>query len=224
MSNKKTIEMNTKKELNKSLAVKFTSAAVSLIPVVGGFISAMPDIYRDYKNRQFNEFLEGINKNIHDNFTEDECENFIKKLDNLDNYKYLSSVIDCVLFSKSSKARLILGIITANYINNDTIVYEDIIIIHALKDLLDEELDTFNKIYDAAIGGGKEENNGEGAFFINYFPNNTLINTTFSKLISLNIIGNKAQSLTSRSPASWHGNITSITDKFKYYVDSSSVK
>lgn len=196
-------------------------ALIELIPFVGGIISAsIPNIYSFKKKRAFTEYLYGINKVLMSTgLTDEECSTFSDKIDDDENYAHLSTIIDSVFFSKSRRARVILGVITANYICSETLPYEELIIVAALKELLDEDIDSFLTIYDVAKNGGREDSNGEGAFFLSYYPEKIQINTAFSKLKQLNIFGSKAESLTSKSPASWHGNVTSITEKLKYYVD-----
>jgi len=210
-----------KKEVSETLVEGVSKAIISLVPFIGELInSTLPNIYIACKKAQFNDFIQGLNISLQQQkFTEEENAELIRKLANIETYKYMSTIIDSVFFSKSCRSRAILGVIMANYTCSDTIPYEDLIIINALKELIDDELDVFKDIYKVAIGGGKETTNGEGAFYISYYPQNVLINTTFSKLKNLNIIGNKAQALTSKSPASWHGNITSITEKLIYFID-----
>lgn len=196
-------------------------ALVSLIPFSGElFNSTAPNMYALFKRRAFNEFLSGINIALQqEQFYDKERHQLEDKLQNAENYTYLSSIVDSVFFSKSSRARIILGVITARYISETTIPYEDLILINALKELLDEDIEWFLKIYDVAIGGGREETNGEGAFFFNYLPEQVELNTAFSKMKHLNIFGDKASWLTSKSPNSWHGNVTPITERFKHYIE-----
>lgn len=210
-----------RKEVSETVAEGVSKAIISLVPFIGELInSTLPNIYSASKKTQFNDFIHGLSIRLQQQrFTEAENEELVRKLANFETYKYMSTIIDSVFFSKSSRARVILGIITAIYLSSDSIPYEDLVIISALKDLLDDEISIFKDIYKVAIGGGKEETNGEGAFYISYFPNNVLVNTTFSKIMSLNIIGSKADWLTSKSPASWHGNVTSITRKLIYYIN-----
>ena len=207
--------------IERSVLTNSAKAAIDTIPFIGELItSTLPDVYRLMKQSSFIDFLNGINfQSEQSGFTSDMLNKIADKLEVPENYTYLSSIIDSVFFSKSRKARILLGIITANYINFDTISYEDLILITALKDLLDEELDAFLVIYDGATGQGKEDSNGNGAFFFPYYPEKTLINTTFSKLKSMNVLGDKAMALTSKSPGSLHANITTITEKLKYYLD-----
>ena len=209
------------KEIGSTTIKAISKSLMSLLPFFGELInSTVPNIYKACKERQFNDFLQGIGKYIEqEQFSKEQCKAFEVKLATLETYKYLSTIIDSVFFSKSSRARIVLGIVMANYIHSDNIPYEDLIITNVLKELIDDEMDAFNKIFEVAIGGGKEDANGVGAFFINYYPESVLINTTFCKLKNLNIVGDKAMDLTSRSPASWHGDVTSITKKLKYYID-----
>lgn len=214
-------ELNSIKAIDKGLVVSTGKAVLQVIPFFGELIaSSGPDIYKYFKNKAFLEFLQGLEIGINsEKFSEEDGKTFAEKLENAENYLYLSTIFDSVFFSKSKKARLILGIIAAKYINSESIPYEDLLIVTSLKDLLDVEIDCFLEIYDVAKHGGKEDGNGPGAFFISFYPDQTTMNTTFCKLQSLHIIGSKAESLTSKSPGSWHGNVTSITERFKYYID-----
>ena len=214
------------KKLNSTVITGVLNAAASLLPVVGELVSStIPDIYKSFKSKAFNEYLYGINKSLQSGeFGEEQVKDLAEKLENADNYVHLSSIIDSVFFSKSKRARIILGLITARYFKDSSIPYEDLIIITALKELLDEDIDSFLTIYEVAKNGGREDSNGVGAFYFAYYPNQIQINTAFSKLQQLNVIGSKADWLTSKSPASWHGNVTSITEKLKYYIDLSASK
>ncbi|MDR0850530.1 MAG: hypothetical protein LBN07_03540 [Christensenellaceae bacterium] len=51
------------------------------------------------------------------------------------------------MFSKSTKCRVILGLIAAKYLKGTVIDYIDTIIISALKELVDEEIELFKQIY-----------------------------------------------------------------------------
>ena len=213
------IDKNTCKNIGKGLA----KGLLSCIPFVGAFCEAtLPSLYQEAKKSGFNDYLLGINKRLKDKkFNEKDCRKFEAKLNNPNNFKYLTAIVDSVFFSKSSKARIILGLITADYIDNETIPYKEVIIINALKEMLDDDLDVFVKIMEIYDNGNGSNCEGrEGDFYISYYPDQTIINTAFEKLQNLQVFGRWARStLTSKSPASWHGTVTPITKRLLEYIN-----
>lgn len=193
-----------------------------MIPFVGNLANeCFPVIYRNLKNSFFLDFLNGLNQKIRNEKIEKKDINKLKKkLNNIDNFQYMSTILDGVFFSKSSKSRMILGIICATYILNSTISYEDIIIVNALKDTLDCELESFVKIYENAKNNDASTNGGKGAFYFEYNPTDTLLNTSFFKFKNNNLIGTfeNPSMLVGKLPEKIPGVITSISDKLYHYI------
>lgn len=214
------IEKDIKKSTLEAFAVAGAKGVSSLVPFMGEFFNDLvPEIYRSSKQKSMIDFLNGICSQFEkDNLKSEDFANMKKELSDPGNYEYMSTILDSVFFSKSARCRVILGIICSKYMSKKDIPYEDLIIIEALKDLLDIELDIIPQIYSVATTKAKDIN-GEGAFYIYYDPQNVVVNTTFSKIKKLNLIGSHAEAITSKSPNGWHGNITSVTEKLVDYIE-----
>ena len=111
-----------KNEVVETAIEGVSQAIISLVPFVGELInSTLPNIYSASKKSQFNDFIQSLNKSLKDQqFSEDKFTELTRKLDDPETYKYLSTIIDSVFFSKSNRARAILGIITANYFSSES--------------------------------------------------------------------------------------------------------
>lgn len=197
-------------------------ATISLIPLVGDFVNELfPVIYRDLKNSFFLDFLNGFGQKINDeNIKDNDINKLKKKIRNAESFQYLSTILDGVFFSKSSKSRMILGIICATYMLDSTLPYEDLIIVNALKDTLDCELESFVKIYENAKNNDASKNGGKGAFYFEYNPTDTSLNTSFFKFKNNNLIGTfeNPSMLVGKLPEKIPGVITSISDKLYHYI------
>lgn len=208
--------------LKRELSAGVVKETASLIPFFGGLmVEWMPSAYRYFKSSSFLDFISGFGLKIDgEKIKKRDIEKLSKKLEKFGNYKYMSAVLDGVFFSKSALSRIILGIICATYIEEPTIPYEDMIIITALKDTLDEELIKFVSIYENAKKHDASHNGGKGAFYFEYNPEDTLTNTTFFKFKSNNLIGTfeDPSMIVGNLPVKIPGVITSISEKLYYYI------
>ena len=131
--NDKSIYIRNRDKINDNIDKQGSEGVVksliSLIPFAGELVnSIVPDLYALFKHQAFNEYLNGINLAINNSgFSEDDRSDFKEKIQDADNYSHLTSIVDGVFFSKSKRARMILGVITANYIRSSSIPYEDLL-------------------------------------------------------------------------------------------------
>lgn len=104
----------------------------------------MGAVYSSQKQIHFQDFVEGIAYYFAtDSLSSDDVNALMKKVSDSKNYEMMTNILDSVFFSHSKISRTILGIITGKFLHHDTLDYEDMVIISALKDLFDEDLNQF---------------------------------------------------------------------------------
>lgn len=104
----------------------------------------MGAVYSSQKQIHFQDFVEGIAYYFAtDSLSSDDVNALMKKMSDSKNYEVMTNILDSVFFSHSKISRTILGIITGKFLHHDTLDYEDMVIISALKDLFDEDLNQF---------------------------------------------------------------------------------
>lgn len=142
--------MNVRNEMDKEINSEIRNSAIDafiesfLPPYVLATKDFFQTVYYAQKKSNFYTFLEAFawslsNNNLH----EDDIEKLLNKISDLQNLEAMATVLDSVYFSKSKKSRIVLGMITGKLLKNNVLDYEDLILIGALKDLLDEELEQF---------------------------------------------------------------------------------
>ena len=101
-------------------------------------------VYSSQKQIHFQDFVEGIAYYFATNsLSDDDVRALMKKVSDSKNYETMTNILDSVFFSHSKISRAILGIITGKFLHDDTLDYEDMVIVGALKDLFDEDLNQF---------------------------------------------------------------------------------
>ena len=101
-------------------------------------------VYSSQKQIHFQDFVEGIAYYFAtSSLSVNDVNALMKKVSDSKNYETMTNILDSVFFSRSKISRAILGIITGKFLHNDTLDYEDMVIIGALKDLFDEDLNQF---------------------------------------------------------------------------------
>lgn len=119
-----------------------------LFPPLNGVTEVFSTIYSSMKNIAFEDFLEGIGFEFENlKLEENDIDKLTKSLSNETNNQHIASILDSVFFSKNALCRNILGIIACKCLYKNELDYEDLIIINALKDLLDYDLDEFMDLY-----------------------------------------------------------------------------
>lgn len=146
--------------------------------------SLITNFYGKVKESLYNAYLTGIGyKFSEDKLNEKDIEKLSKKLENKNFHLFTTIILDSMLFSKSHKVNLILGIITAKYMQQDILDYEDLTLIYALKDLYDKDLEEFINFYSKESERFHEE--GQNIIFLDEYSNEQDI--ILSKLINHNI-------------------------------------
>ena len=113
-------------------------------PELWAFKEVMGTWYSSQKQIYFQEFLEGIAYDFANaSLNQQDVRLLMKKVSNSGNYKTMADILDSVFFSHGKISRTILGIITGKFMRDDNLDYEDMVIISALKDLFDEDLNRF---------------------------------------------------------------------------------
>ena len=92
-----------------------------------------------------------------------------------------------MFFSKCKMARYILGWIIMKYLIEDELDYEDLVLVNALKDVFDFEIEEFTKFAQEPDNGPDKEI-GTGLVFINDYNESCRIFIT--KFINAGIFGN----------------------------------
>lgn len=124
-------------EIVNQLGQNFLSPIWSIKDVMGA-------VYSSQKQIHFQDFVEGIAYYFAtDSLSSDDVNALMKKVSDSKNYETMTNILDSVFFSHSEISRTILEIITGKLLHYDTLDYEDMVIISALKDLFDEDLNQF---------------------------------------------------------------------------------
>lgn len=104
----------------------------------------MGKVYSSQKQIHFQDFVEGIAYYFAiDSIDLKDVETLVRKVSDSDNYETMTSILDSVFFSHSKISRAILGIITGKFMRYDELDYEDMVLVSALKELFDEDLNQF---------------------------------------------------------------------------------
>ena len=119
------------------------------LPNVAATAETIIELHKKQKVADFRDFLCGMTYNVDSgHFQQENIERLQAELIDKDNDQAVSCILDAVFFSKNLACRVILGIIARKYLNTDNIDYEDMTLVIALKDLLDDDLMLFTKLYD----------------------------------------------------------------------------
>lgn len=137
----------TKNEI-KAFAAPYIEATDQLgqlfLPQVWAFKKVMGTLYTSQKQISFQEYVEGVAYYFSTNsIDKKDAKALTKKVSDSDNYETMTSILDAVFFSHSKVSRAILGIISGKYMCDDKLDYEDMVLIGALKDIFDVDLDYF---------------------------------------------------------------------------------
>lgn len=108
----------------------------NFLPQVWAIKDVIGTVYSSQKQIHFQDFVEGIAYYFAtDSLSADDVKALMKKVSESQNYETMTNILDSVFFSHSKISRAILGIITGKFLRFDTLDYEDMVIINALKDL-----------------------------------------------------------------------------------------
>ncbi|NLZ94448.1 MAG: hypothetical protein GX921_01320 [Bacteroidales bacterium] len=124
--------------------LEIVDKSLEFLPGYSQVRDVLSTIYRNAKTKDFDEFILSIDKNLKG--SEKDKERILKRFEKQESDSILAGIIESAIFSKSSKSRLVLGIIAAKHLRGELIDYEDMVIISALRILLDEELALLFKI------------------------------------------------------------------------------
>lgn len=141
--------MKVKTQNEISASIKPITTAIdqlgqALLPVLWGVKDVFGSLYSSQKQIAFQDFIEGIAYHFEDqSLDEASVEMLTQKVSNSKNQETMTNILDSVFFSHCKLSRTILGIITGKYMLNNTIDYEDMVLINALKDVFDDDLNEF---------------------------------------------------------------------------------
>lgn len=180
---KSIIKSERENKLLNSAITKFSKAVISEIPILSLFKESLAFVYSTSKQLFFEDFIFGIGIELGQENTDTAITKLTKKINDKTFSEIISNILDTLVFSKSYKSRVILGIIAAKYISSDEIDYEDMILISALKDIYDLELKAF--IEFTCISDFSENDNTK---FLYDFTNTQRI--IMEKLKNLSVVGN----------------------------------
>lgn len=141
------MKVKTKNEISASLKPITTAIdqlGQSLLPVLWGFKDVFGSLYSSQKQIAFQDFIEGIAFHFENqSLDEASIKMLTQKVSNSKNHEIMTNILDSVFFSHCKLSRTILGIITGKYMLNNTIDYEDMVLVNALKDVFDDDLNEF---------------------------------------------------------------------------------
>ena len=182
MSNKKKILRQYRKDAVAPVGKLVFS---TLFPNAYNLVDTFMETHRAQKKECFFEFLAGVAIDANTNTFSPE---YIKKLqDELldkENDQIISNILDSVFFSTNATCRLLLGVIARMYLDNDELGYADLILVIALKELLDDDLLAFKLFY--AMEPVTSNMGDEICILDNYSMSQRI---TLEKLQNLNILG-----------------------------------
>ena len=135
------------------------------------------------KQISFMQYLEALGIKDNQGFlAEKDIEKLLEKLNDSQNNDTISNILDSVFFSKNKTCRLILAMITTKLAYNDSLDYIDLILIPALRELHDKDLQFFYNFYHLPCVE-KEPN------FVYIESNVVEEHLALNKLLNLNILG-----------------------------------
>lgn len=186
-NNKNEIQKTNDKKYYLDLLKNSTNIiGTALIGPLWEIKSLITSFYGKVKDSLYNSYLTGIGyKFSEDNLSEKDIEKLSKKLEDKKFHLFTTIILDSMLFSKSHKVNLILGIITAKYLQQDILDYEDLTLVSALKDLYDTDLDEFINLYSKESERWHKE--GQNIIFLDEYTNEQDI--ILSKLLNHNLFG-----------------------------------
>ena len=145
MNNKKKLQRQYQKE-----AVAPTAKLVfsTLFPKTYNLVDTFIETHRAQKRECFFEFLAGVAIDSKTNtFSQEDIEKLQTELLDKENDQVISNILDAVFFSTNITCRLVLGVIARSYLDKDSLCYEDMVLVIALKELLDDDLYAFKLFY-----------------------------------------------------------------------------
>lgn len=163
------------------------NAAKDLIvePIENVFEKYLPlqKIYYHFKERNFCKFLEQLYKDLELNkkLSREEVDQLIEEVSKSETKQYMATILDTLCFSKGLYASQILALITSKYMSEDDLDYCDLILISALKDLYDDDLNAFVHVFMH-----NQQTADSVSILDNYGDNERII---LDKLQNLNILG-----------------------------------
>lgn len=117
-------------------------------PKMANLVDTFVETHRAYKKACFFEFLAGLAIDPKSNkLLQEDIDKLQQELLDKENDQVISNILDAVFFSTNLTCRLILSIIARTYLEKDLLDYEDLVLVIALKDLLDVDLDIFKLFY-----------------------------------------------------------------------------
>lgn len=148
-SNKGEFVMKVKTKNEISASIKPITTAIdqlgqALLPVLWGFKDIFGSLYSSQKQIAFQDFVEGIAYHFENqSLDEASIKALTQKISDSQNYETMTIILDSVFFSHCKLSRTILGIITGKYMLNNAIDYENMVLVNALKDVFDDDLNEF---------------------------------------------------------------------------------
>lgn len=143
-------------------------------------------IYSSAKETYYDDFMFGMWSEIAKHGKDKELESLSVKVQREDFAAYLANILDAVFFSKSNKARMILGQIAAKYLYSDMLDYEDLLLVIALKETYDVELNKFIEFANKEEDG---HSHNLQAGFVCVYDYDLHSRIFIDKMINLNIFG-----------------------------------
>ncbi len=199
-----------------SIVKEFSKEVLANVPYVNAIINSLSEVYHTCKNLKLNSFLYSLAKSIESNSQIVDYDSLVKMLSNGSNI--IGDIIDSVLISRSEKTQFILGIIAGNYYYHDTFDYEDLTLIGAIRNLLDEDLNKFAELYETIEKYGRDSTS--------YTPNEINPSTSdyvcIEKLVSAGLFGSKSYKPLTFADEKVNGItlvITPVSTRLKTYLD-----
>ena len=168
--------------------------------------------WKEGRIARFEDFLLHLNKQWEGANTK-KIKKLIDKIKKRDDI--LVDLVSSVLGSKSSISRLIIAFILSEYIEKDSIDYEDITLLIALESLLDDDFQIFKKFYKT-----RQETHFSGArVFVEEYESKE--QSSFEKLQSLQVFGRvHIGTLASDNKNQYiQGVSTSVSDRLNMYLE-----
>ena len=191
-------------------ALQFLSPNLSAVKEIAG------KLYANQKQSSFMDYLKGMAVYfISNSLTEEQIYYYVKKMSDSDYAQTVTDILDSVFFSRCKTCRLILGIITGKLLLSDTLDYEDMVLIHALRNLFDEELTYFVKYINMSELSSKDT----VIALSEYEPKDKVI---IEKLKNMNLLGSELQGFKFGPTLSFE--VTFISQRLFGYIRSFSLE
>lgn len=174
----------------------------------------MGRVYSSQKQIHFQEFVEGMGYYFANNSIDSQdVKALVRKVSDSDNYETMTSILDSVFFSHSKISRAILGIITGKFMREDTLDYEDMVLVSALRDLFDEDLVQFWRYCSY-----KPKHANDRTSFLDHFSETDRL--IVEKLQNAGFLGRDLAGNRLGSSASLRFELTTVSKRLKSYLDA----